>query len=319
MDNRSPPSVTGALRKRVSITMMSIASRPVACPTLSFLDLPLEVRLLIYAQFLRNRRVLVRAGRQTSIHTPCSTSLCKTERVDQEEGRVRAVFRTESRCWLHPHETEQALEMYALLSVNHAVRKEVEPYYLRQNEFWIYNLDTLKVFARKELHRKHVAKMILFYGRSGTADWIPPEKRFGDEAYQQVRLLRTAARKDIVPAAVALLGFQRLNSLTLKIDSSTVCSSFPCHKLRIHGEKQLLQLRNVDLRVRYAEDLHHYHPEESFLWQVSDDQRHQFSHALETAAKSRTLTPMRTSQRLQQRERAMENPCKGEEKTSRRS
>ena len=298
---------------------MSIASRPVARPTLSFLDLPLEVRFLIYEQFLRNRRVLVRAGRQTSIHTPCSTSLCRPARVDQEEGRVRAVFGIESRCWLHPHETEQALEIYTLLSVNHAVRKEVEPYYLRQNEFWIYNLDTLKVFARKELHRKHVAKMILFYGRSGAADWISPDQRSWDEAHQQVRLLRTAARKDVVPAAVALLGFQRLNSLMLKIDSSAVCSSFPCHKLRIHGEKQLLQLRNIDLRVRYAGDLHHYHPEKSFLWHVSDDQRHRFSHALETAAKSKTLTPTRISQRLQQRERAMENLCKDEEKTSRRS
>ena len=137
----------------------------------------------------------------------------------------------------------------------------MELYCLRQNEFWIYNLDTLRVFARKELHRKHVAKMILFYDRSGTADWISPEKRSEDGNHQQVRLLRTAARKDIMPAAVTLLGFQNLNSLMLKIDSSTVRSSMSCHELRIHDEEQLLQLRNMNLRVRYAEDLHHYHPE----------------------------------------------------------
>ena len=72
-------------------------------------------------------------------------------------------------------------------------------------------------------------------------------------------------RKNVMSIAIILLEFQKLNSFMLKIDLSAMCSSFFCHKFKIYDEKQLLQLRNIDLRIRYAENLHYYHSKKSFF------------------------------------------------------
>ena len=73
------------------------------------------------------------------------------------------------------------------------------------------------------------------------------------------------ARKDVMSITMILLEFQKLNSFMLKIDSNAMYSSFFCLKFKIHDKKQLLQLRNINLRIQYAEDLHYYYSKKLFF------------------------------------------------------
>lgn len=116
-----------------------------------FMKLPLEIRFEIYSLCLGSL-TSVKAGEESYTQRSC------------QEGEDDAIYddrhMSEAPCSC----LEEKLRDYKMFAVSMTIYKEAERFYFARNEFWIYDLVAFEAFARKELHRELVTRIVLFYG-----------------------------------------------------------------------------------------------------------------------------------------------------------
>lgn len=209
--------------------------------------LPLEIRFEIYSLCLGP---LTLVGVDGETYTQRSCQYC------EEDSTSYFLWMWESNCSCQ----KEKLRDYKMFAVSKTIYKEATQFYFARNEFWFLDLFAFGAFAKKKLHRELVTRIVLHYDT-----WVGG--RF--------------SVKPSVKASKNLLKFRSLSALRLHIESSTVCSNDDTGQLKIRGEGFLRNLKDIEIRVTYDEDLHHWHPGSSYYHSVTDTERDRFSQELQ--------------------------------------
>jgi len=207
------------------------------------MELPVEIRFKIYSLCLGGL-TLFKAGQR-----PYTRRYCK-KCEDNSMTKFRCMWSAQCSC------QDEKLQIDKIFSVN----QEARSFYFARNEFRFYDLVAFEAFANIELYRELVTRIVLFYAIEAST-----------------RASATASAR----AAKTLLEFKKLRVLQLHIDSSTVFSKHYTGKLKVHGERFLRKLRNIEISVTYEGLLCHDHPEVMCNHFVDDAQRSRFCQELQ--------------------------------------
>ncbi len=207
------------------------------------MELPVEIRFKIYSLCLGGL-TLFKAGQRPYTRRSC------TKCEDNSMTKFRCIWSAQCSC------QDEKLQFNKMFSVN----QEARSFYLERSEFRFYDLVAFEAFAKIELYRELVTRIILFYMIEAST-----------------RASATASAR----AAKTLLEFKKLRVLQLHIDSSTVFSKCSTGKLKVHGERDLRKLRNIEISVTYEGLLCHDHPEVMYTHLVDDAERRRFCQELQ--------------------------------------